>query len=233
MSAETMNFWLKSKLALAQVLNLDLTHAQRHYAALLNSRVTDGVKWLEVGCGRSIVPYWAMSETEQRTMISRCASLTGIDVHKAIREHLLLPARVIGLAQWLPFRDEAFDLVTANMVVEHVDDCGAFLADIFRVLKPGGRFVFRTPNYWFYLVAIASLVPDSIKGRIVWLLERRREDDRFLTYYHMNTVTSIRRLAEKAGFQVEELRSVGSGGNLGLLGPLGVIECFFLKAHSI
>ena len=80
-----MGFWWNRRLALARVLRLDLTHAQCHYAALLRESVRDGVNWLEIGCGRSIVPYWVMPETEQRTMVSRCASLNGIDVDAAIR----------------------------------------------------------------------------------------------------------------------------------------------------
>ena len=228
-----MNFWQKGKLALAQALNLDLTHSQRHYAAFLNSYVTDGVRWLDVGCGRQILPLWAVPEADQRRMISRCGSVTGIDVDDAIRDHPLLTARVKGLVSSLPFRGGTFDLVTANMVVEHVDDCPAFLADIFAVLKPGGKFVFHTPNYWHYLVLAASLIPDSIKGPIVWWLERRREEDRFRTYYRFNSVTRIRRLAERAGFQIEELRVVGSCGSFGRLGPLGLLECFVLKANSL
>ena len=226
-----MSFWQRGKLALAQFLRLDLTHAQCHYATLLQTSV-EGARWLEVGCGRCVVPNWAMSEAEQRTMVSRCASLTGIDVDEAIREHPLLTFKVIGLAGSLPYRDASFDLVTANMVVEHVSDCPAFLADILRVLKPGGRFIFHTPNYWYYLVFIASWVPEWIKRRVVWWLERRRDEDRFVTYYRMNTVTDIRRLGEDAGFTVEQLKVVGSNGSFGRLGPLGVLECFVLKAHS-
>jgi SAM-dependent methyltransferase len=222
----------KIKDILAQALNLDLTHAQNHYATFLRPYVTGGVNWLEVGCGRHIVPYWALSEAEQRKMVSLCAWLIGIDVDEAIREHRLLDARVIGLGGRLPFSDGVFDLVTANMVVEHVDDCPAFLADIFRILKPGGRFVFHTPNYWHYLVFLAGLVPDGIKGRIVWLLERRRETDLFRTYYRMNTVTQIQRLAAETGFAVEELRLVGSNGSFGRLGLLGALECFALKAST-
>jgi ubiquinone/menaquinone biosynthesis C-methylase UbiE len=227
-----MNFWQKQKAALAQILRLDLTHAQSHYAAFLNKSVTEGARWLDVGCGRCIVPDWAMPEAGQRKMVSRCASLTGIDVDEAIREHPLLTAKVVGLGGSLPFRNESFDLVSANVVIEHVDDCPAFLSDIFRVLKPGGRFVFHTPNYWYYLVFAASWVPEAIKGRVVWFLERRREEDRFVTHYRMNTVTRIRRLAEDAGFQVEELRVVGSNGAFGRSGPLGVLECFVLKAYA-
>lgn len=232
-SAVSANFWHNGKLALARALNLDLTHSQCHYAAFLSTYVTDGVRWLDVGCGRQIVPFWAVPEAEQRTMVSRCACVVGVDADEAIRDHHLLTAKVKGMAGKLPFRSGAFDLLTANMVVEHVDDCQAFLADAFRVLRPGGRFVFHTPNYLHYQVFIASLVPDSIKRSIVWWLERRREQDRFRTYYRMNSVARIRHLAESSGFELEKVKVVGSNGSLGRLGPLGLLECFVLKTCSM
>lgn len=51
------------------------------------------------------------------------------------------------LAQKLPFADNTFDCVVCNAVVEHVQGIHKQLfAEVLRVLKPGGRFVFTTPN---------------------------------------------------------------------------------------
>jgi ubiquinone/menaquinone biosynthesis C-methylase UbiE len=46
----------------------------------------------------------------------------------------------------LPFTDAAFDAVVSFQVIEHVDDMDAYLSEIVRVLKPGGRALFTTPN---------------------------------------------------------------------------------------
>ena len=46
----------------------------------------------------------------------------------------------------LPFADEYFDVVTSFQVIEHVVDVGAYLAEIFRVMKPQGIAIFTTPN---------------------------------------------------------------------------------------
>jgi hypothetical protein len=49
----------------------------------------------------------------------------------------------------------------------------------------------------------------------------------------MNTEKRIRDLAVEAGFQVEELRVVGSYGSFERLGPVGLIECVALKLNSL
>jgi ubiquinone/menaquinone biosynthesis C-methylase UbiE len=46
----------------------------------------------------------------------------------------------------LPFADAAFDAVVSFQVIEHVDDVDTYLSEIARVLKPGGRALFTTPN---------------------------------------------------------------------------------------
>lgn len=53
----------------------------------------------------------------------------------------------------LPFRDAAFDAVIACLVFEHIEAVDEAIAEVARVLEPGGRFVFmlnhpllQTPN---------------------------------------------------------------------------------------
>ncbi len=46
----------------------------------------------------------------------------------------------------LPFSDEEFDFVVSFQVIEHIKDDAKFVAEVYRVLKPGGRFIVSTPN---------------------------------------------------------------------------------------
>jgi SAM-dependent methyltransferase len=52
------------------------------------------------------------------------------------------PAYARATAGALPFPPAAFDAVVACLVFEHIDDADAALAEVGRVLRPGGRFLF-------------------------------------------------------------------------------------------
>lgn len=46
----------------------------------------------------------------------------------------------------LPFEEGAFNMVTSFQTIEHVEDDRNFVAEVRRVLRPGGTFVLTTPN---------------------------------------------------------------------------------------
>ena len=63
------------------------------------------------------------------------------------------PAYVRAGAAALPYADGAFDAAVACLVFEHITDVDAAIAEVARVLEPGGRFLFflnhpllQTPN---------------------------------------------------------------------------------------
>jgi len=226
-------FWQAGTLAIAKALHLDMTHAQKHYARTLSSLVAAGGKWLDIGCGRQILPAWVMSQERQRALASKASLLIGMDVDEAILEHPHLDARVVGKGEKLPFACETFDLLTANMVFEHVENPSQVLREVCRVLKPGGRLLFHTPNYHNYLVALASLIPDSVKRRAIWFLEGREGKDIFPTLYRLNTTGRIRQVAEECGLEVESIRAHVSGGEFYVLGPVAWAECLWLKLMSV
>ena len=228
-----MNFWIRGRMALARAIGLDLAHGQEHYARFLDGQVREGVRWLELGCGGQVIPDWAMPLAEQRAMVNRASSLVGVDVDEAMLRHPLLAARAYAVGEYLPFGDETFHLVTSNMVVEHFPDPGAVAAEIRRVLNPGGRFIFHTPHFLYYLIFLAHLTPGPLKLWLARHLEDRTEADCFQTFYRMNTEAAIRRIAGSAGLEVEQVLHRGSCGSFGGLWFLGWLECFVLRALEL
>jgi SAM-dependent methyltransferase len=62
----------------------------------------------------------------------------------------------------LPFPDASFDVVMASEVLEHIPDDDVAMAEIARVVRPGGRVAVTVPRWW----------PE----RVCWALSREYHD---------------------------------------------------------
>lgn len=105
--------------------------------------------------------------------------------------------------------DASVDLVMSRSVIEHVQDPEAVYREIFRILRPGGRFVFLTANLWDYASLIAWLVPNKWHPWIVSKVEGRAENDVFPIQYKSNTFGAVKRLSQQSGFEIEDFRYLG------------------------
>jgi SAM-dependent methyltransferase len=106
---------------------------------------------LEVGCG------WG--EFSERVARELGAQVVAIDISPRMVELARergVDARV-GDVQQLPFRDSGFDCAVANWMLYHVPDLDRGLAELARVLRPGGRLVAAT-NGLTHLSELWSLV---------------------------------------------------------------------------
>ncbi len=229
-----MSVWDRARASLASFLSLPSEHSQDRYFRTIRQLLTPGIRWFDLGCGKQIVPDFAAPLPAQQELVSQVGLFVGADLDTAtLRLHPLLHHGVLAWGDRLPFADQMFDLVTANMVVEHLEHPERVFSEAWRVLSTNGRFVFHTPNKYYPYIFIAALVPDFLKLKVIWFLERRREEDVFRTYYQANTVKDIVRLAAQCRFTVQDLSVGGSVGSLKRLGPLGVLEIPFLKLLSL
>lgn len=78
------------------------------------------------------------------------AEVTALDVSeemlKVLQKKNLRIKIVVGEAENLPFSDNYFDVVTAVFLIVHLKDPGRFFDEVYRVLKPGGKFLVTNIN---------------------------------------------------------------------------------------
>ena len=123
-------------------MRLSVSPAIRHCAGLLRSRL-DGTKVLAgavVGCGKGDEVVFL-----QRGLQIPC--VVGLDIALSFSPAARARAKLIlADAKQLPFSPSAFDFVVSIHSLEHVGDPVVALAEITRVLRPGGWFYVGVPN---------------------------------------------------------------------------------------
>jgi SAM-dependent methyltransferase len=76
-------------------------------------------------------------------------------------------------AQAIPEEDATFDYVISNSVLEHIPDLPGVIAEVARVLKPGGKFWFTVPGPGFRENLHGSLLPGRSRESYLGHLDRR------------------------------------------------------------
>jgi arsenite methyltransferase len=132
-----------------------------------------------------------------------------------------------GDAGALPFGDASFDAVVATQVYEYVEDMATALAEVRRVLRPGGRL----------------LVLDTDWGSVVWRCNDAERMDRVLAAWdeHLADPHLPRRLGgllEEAGFTLTERAAVpilnaGYDRNTYSAGLIGFVSAFVPGRHGL
>jgi ubiquinone/menaquinone biosynthesis C-methylase UbiE len=92
-------------------------------------------------------------------------------------------------------------------VLEHIDSPDDVLSEIFRVLKPGGYFLGKTPNKYHYMPLIARITPHWFH-QFVNKLRGRETVDTFPTRYRINEPKSVTSYAIRNGFKVREIQRI-------------------------
>lgn len=116
----------------------------RHMAAYgFFRRHVEGAKVLEIGFGEGYGTYYLSEAAREITGVDVSLSLVEHAKAKYFRDNLFF---VKGDATALPFPDASFEVAVSSQVLEHVKDYMHFLREVHRVLKPGGKAMFATPN---------------------------------------------------------------------------------------
>ena len=204
-------------------------NSQYAYAARLRNRLMRTGRWLDLGCGHQFLPTWL--DSSQNVAVPERMTVVGIDRDsEAIRAHQQLTLRMVGNIEQLPLAAGSFDLVTANMVVEHVVNPERLFREVSRILTSTGTFLVHTPNLFGYSTVLTRCIPSWCRPTAARLLLGRDERDVYPTFYRSNTVDALVHLARANGLEVARLETVLSSPQLFRVPWVGRLEDRLLRA---
>lgn len=109
----------------------------------------------------------------------------------------------VGVGEALPYASDRFDIVVCVDVLEHVQDLAKVAAEVARVLKPGGLFLFDTINR----NALARFAVITLAENVLGLLPKGTHDsDMFIKPAELSSALST------AGFEVGAMTGLGPRG---------------------
>lgn len=123
----------------------------------------------------------------------------------SLREHRVTTfPRGSASSEWLPFESGSIDVVIASWVLEHLPRPQVTFGEIARVLRPGGRFFFLTPNVDHPLprLSLALARMRKLQQRVVSRVYGRSAMDTFPVTYRANSMRTIQQLGVAAGLRV-------------------------------
>jgi SAM-dependent methyltransferase len=181
--------------------NRDFLRLKDHALHLVSPR--PGMRVLDIGCANGA--QMVMLGLQGAEVAGQDLDAPAVEAANRKLERLGIDGRAsVGDASRLQFDDESFDVVLSSDFHEHFDDALALAInrEAWRVLRPGGRYVIKTPNLGYLKVSLAfkraraltrgvdprSLViphtpgtddPEHVGLRTRWALARTLEDAGF------------------------------------------------------
>jgi SAM-dependent methyltransferase len=121
--------------------------------AFLIGEVNRGERALDLGCGEG--DFTALLADAGAHVVG--SDIADAAIERARMKHPGLDFRLAPIDGPLPDEDNAFDLVWASEVIEHVADTARWLSEVRRVLRPGGRLLLTTPSHGRLRLALGGI----------------------------------------------------------------------------
>jgi SAM-dependent methyltransferase len=190
------------------------------------------VRWLDAGCGWRLLGKDLEALENEMVRLPRAAVGVDLDLPH-LRKHLNFSRRLQASLDSLPLPDSSFDLITCNMVAEHLPAPLTTFRELARVLSPGGVLMVHTPNTRNYLVfaniLAKKLLPRSLFLRLVH--DGRAPDDIFPTYYRANTIPALCNLGRSLNLEPESVRCLTHPQPISRsLAPIAFFELLLMRA---
>lgn len=124
-----------------------------------NYQINEGMRVLELGCGdgsmwRNHLDVMKMCQEFLMTDLSEGMLETA---HENVGDISNVTYQVVDI-QDIPFEENSFDVVIANMMLYHVSDLRKGLSEVARVLKPNGKFYCATGGERNIMQFVADLL---------------------------------------------------------------------------
>jgi ubiquinone/menaquinone biosynthesis C-methylase UbiE len=180
---------------------------QEIWGETIRQYLTPPVRWLDAGCGWRLLA--ESLDPLENELVSLTRMVVGVDLgFTHLRKHVNISRRICASLDSLPFSDASFDLITCNMVVEHLSAPFTTFQEMSRVLAPGGTLMVHTPNIRNYLVFANLLAKNLLPRSVVLKLVRdnRAKDDICPTYYRANSARALHSLGESVNLRPEFVR---------------------------
>jgi len=211
------------------VIAPELRYSQHFYEESLRELVNSATVWLDIGCGHQVLPEWRLQAESE--LVNTASHVVGVDVDSAaLTEHRSIRDLKMGSVERLPFADDSFNLVTANMVVEHLENPVCAFREVRRVLRTGGVFLFHTPNLHGYITMVNRILPHRISRFAAKLLDGRDSRDVYPAYYRCNLARIIRGVAVESQLDVKWIRHIPTTAVFARVLPLAVLELLLIRA---
>ena len=210
------------------IITPTLRYSQNIYEDILNKYCEDGCVWLDLGCGHNLLPPWRYEQ--EKILLNKPKTFIGYDYDlPSLIKNKTTGNKIRGDISHLSFANNSLDIVTSNMVFEHLESPSIQLKEIYRVLKPGGKLIFHTPNIFDYGIILARLIPEQIISKIILFLEGRKENDIFPTFYRINSRNKIKIVAKQSGFHIKKIKMICSSALFVNIPPLLIFELLLIK----
>ncbi|OQA25940.1 MAG: putative S-adenosylmethionine-dependent methyltransferase [Verrucomicrobia bacterium ADurb.Bin345] len=181
------------------------TDGTQDFHALCREFIHPSSRVLEIGPG-------AGGQTSE-FLAGLAASVVGLDVDQAaVANPHLREVRIYNGGSF-PFDDGSFDAVVSDYALEHVENPCGLLAEVHRVLAPGGWFIFRTPNVVHYVSILSRFFPDRLS---CWARNRAADHEVYPKFFRCNSARKCRRLLKDAGLEVAVLKMIEKEPSYGL-----------------